>query len=85
MRGASEGRKIWSSARNVRNSPRGRDHGYFFCEQINYMHIETEPTITITKKQYDQLIEDQQFLQALEGAGVDNWEGYEFACQFEKE
>jgi len=49
------------------------------------MHIETEPTITITKKQYDQLIEDQQFLQALEGAGVDNWEGYEFACQFEKE
>ena len=32
--------------------------------------------ITITKKEYDQLIHSQKFLNALQGAGVDNWEGY---------
>ncbi len=35
--------------------------------------------ISISKAEYDQLIEDQKWLQALEGAGVDNWEGIDFA------
>jgi hypothetical protein len=36
-------------------------------------------TITIPKEEYDKLVRDAQWLQALENAGVDNWEGYDFA------
>jgi hypothetical protein len=32
--------------------------------------------VTITKEEYDQLLKDSQFLLCLEGAGVDNWQGY---------
>jgi hypothetical protein len=35
-----------------------------------------EPTITITTKKYESLLEDQEILQALYAGGVDNWEGY---------
>jgi hypothetical protein len=35
-----------------------------------------EEMITITKKRYDKLIHKEKFLEALRGAGVDNWEGY---------
>ncbi len=35
--------------------------------------------VTILKEEYDALKEDSAFLQALMNAGVDNWEGYEFA------
>lgn len=38
-----------------------------------------EEMVSIPKEQYDQLVLDQKFLSALEAAGVDNWEGYEFA------
>lgn len=37
--------------------------------------------ISIPKKEYDQLIENQKRLRALEAAGVDNWEGYDFAIE----
>ena len=36
-------------------------------------------TITISKKEYDSLVEDAKFMRALEAAGVDNWEGYGIA------
>lgn len=32
-------------------------------------------TITIPKEEYDILVQDQMWLQALEEAGVDNWPG----------
>ncbi len=35
--------------------------------------------ISISKEEYDRLIKDQKLLQALEAAGVDNWEGCDFA------
>lgn len=35
--------------------------------------------ITITKEEYDSLIESSMFLYALKAVGVDNWEGYEIA------
>ena len=35
--------------------------------------------ISISKKEYDALIADQNLLGALEAAGVDSWEGYELA------
>ena len=38
-----------------------------------------EEMITITKDEYDELVEAASWLSALEDAGVDNWEGIEFA------
>jgi hypothetical protein len=35
--------------------------------------------VTITKAEYDKLVADANFLECLEGAGVDNWEGWDFA------
>ena len=35
-----------------------------------------EEMITITKKEYERLLERDEWLCALEGAGVDNWDGY---------
>ena len=35
--------------------------------------------ITITKAEYDRLCEDSEWLGYLEGAGVDNWEGFDEA------
>lgn len=36
-------------------------------------------TITIPKSEYDQLLEDQKWLYCLEAAGVDNWDGFDYA------
>jgi hypothetical protein len=33
-------------------------------------------TITITQKEYNELLESQRSLEALQCAGVDNWSGY---------
>ena len=38
-----------------------------------------EETVTITKAEYDSLLEDRDWLQCLEAAGVDNWQGFEVA------
>lgn len=38
--------------------------------------METEETITITKKEYNSLRKDSRELAALEAGGVDNWEWY---------
>jgi hypothetical protein len=38
-----------------------------------------EETVTISKKEYESLKEDARWLQCLENAGVDNWEGYDYA------
>lgn len=38
-----------------------------------------DETVTITKKEYDQLIEDSRILDALRWARVDNWQGYDDA------
>jgi phage pi2 protein 07 len=38
--------------------------------------------IVITKAEYDLLKADSAWLAALEAAGVDNWEGYEYAQRF---
>lgn len=40
---------------------------------------EGEPMVTITRKEYDELLFDQRWLLALESAGVDNWGGIDFA------
>ncbi len=33
--------------------------------------------VTISRKEYEGLLKSNRTLNALEGAGVDNWEGYE--------
>lgn len=38
-------------------------------------------TVTITQKEYDYLNDRDWKLICLEGAGVDNWEGYDFAME----
>lgn len=35
--------------------------------------------ISISKEEYDRLVENQRLLDALRSAGVDNWEGYDIA------
>ena len=37
----------------------------------------SEETVTITKKEYDELLHDSKVLNALECGGVDNWQWYE--------
>lgn len=53
--------------------------------QIESSKVEEKPTdtetVTIPKSEYQKLIADRDFLQALEEAGVDNWEGYEYAVK----
>jgi hypothetical protein len=44
-----------------------------------------EETITISKKKYEELVKDGQFLRCLQYAGVDNLGGYEDALDIMKE
>ena len=44
-----------------------------------------EETITISKKEYEELLEDQKLLQCLQGAGVDNWSVYDDAMEMMEE
>jgi PHD/YefM family antitoxin component YafN of YafNO toxin-antitoxin module len=39
----------------------------------------SEETVTISKKKYESLKEDARWLQCPENAGVDRWEGYDYA------
>lgn len=43
------------------------------------MSTTNKETITITKEEYDELLERDKFLTCLENAGVDNWDGIEYA------
>ena len=36
-------------------------------------------TVTISVEEYEELIDDAEFLRALRMAGVDNWDGYDEA------
>jgi len=36
----------------------------------------TSDTVTITKEEYELLKEDSEYLQRLEDAGIDEWEGF---------
>ena len=48
-----------------------KEQGFYDCEAIN--------TVTITEIEYKTLLSSQKFLNALEAAGLDNWDGYEQA------
>lgn len=44
-----------------------------------------EEMVTITKTEYEKLIENSKWLSCLEAAGVDNWDGYDFALEIKGE
>lgn len=41
--------------------------------------MEEPKTVTITVLEYESLLQDSEFLGALDAAGVDGWDGYDFA------
>jgi hypothetical protein len=41
-----------------------------------------EEQVTISKREYEKLVEDQAFLEALRACGVDNWDGYSDAHDY---
>jgi hypothetical protein len=52
-------------------------------DENNYMYgkFEVNDLVSIPKNEYDQLLEESKWLAALEQAGVDNWNGIEFAME----
>lgn len=42
-------------------------------------------TITISKNEYDRLVKRDDWLECLEAAGVDNWQGIEYAIALRRE
>lgn len=46
---------------------------------------EAMSTVEITRKVYDQLVKDSEWLSCLEAAGVDNWEGIDEAFEIRRE
>jgi hypothetical protein len=46
---------------------------------------ESEEMVIITKEEYESLLEDSKFLLCLQGAGVDNWQGYDYAREMMNE
>ena len=41
--------------------------------------------VTIPKKEYEELLEAQDWLSCLESAGVDNWSGIDYAYELKNE
>lgn len=62
--------------------PQRSNQNRLLAQRINFMN---EETVTISKKEYESLLEDRKWLQALEGAGVDNWQGYDYARELMNE
>ena len=55
------------------------DLGYNEWDETTKRWI-TIPTVTITQSDYNKLVGDSLFLQALKLTGVDNWDGYDDAA-----
>lgn len=45
----------------------------------------TDETVTLSKEEYDNLCARDEWLSYLEAAGVDNWEGYNYAMEMRDE
>lgn len=44
-----------------------------------------EENVTISKREYEDLVKRGKILLALEDAGIDNWEGYDYAYDLYEE
>lgn len=49
------------------------------------MSNENKETVTITQKEYKRLKKKALWLSCLENAGVDNWDGYDYAQEILEE
>lgn len=49
---------------------------------MNKTENKKDSIVEITKSEYRSLIRSQLWLGCLEGAGVDNWDGYEYAQEY---
>lgn len=57
----------------------------FYAREVRAMN-DTEEMITITKKEYDELLDDSRLLNFLRNAGVDNWEFWDIVMdEYHKE
>jgi hypothetical protein len=56
-----------------------------FDEQIKQNPLLTEEVVELPKSVYDAMCDTEDWLAALEAAGVDNWEGYDFAREIYNE
>lgn len=54
-------------------------------ETATHQSIDEELFVTITKKEYDCLLEESTWLSCLEAAGVDNWDGFGFARELQED
>lgn len=43
--------------------------------------MDDKKIVEVPVAEYEKLIQDQMMLQALIGAGVDNWDGYDYAME----
>jgi hypothetical protein len=59
----------------------GTNGSYSEPVSLEDMEETKEEVITITKKEHTRLLKIEKTLQALEGAGVDNWDGYDVAIE----
>jgi hypothetical protein len=41
----------------------------------------TEETVTISKQEYERLLDDSEILKCCRAAGVDNWQGLDMAME----
>jgi ribosomal protein L4 len=48
---------------------------------LSTMESELKDVVIISAEEYENLKRDHKNLQALEAAGVDNWEGYDFVME----
>lgn len=46
-----------------------------------YDSVSDTRSVTLTQPRYDELLEAERKLDALERAGVDNWSGYDYAME----
>ena len=44
-------------------------------------YVEPKETVTIPKEKYQELLDRDEWLSCLEAAGVDNWDGIDYAYE----
>lgn len=56
-----------------------------FINLESYGNLLTNTDVIISEKEYEDLLADARLLLALQGAGVDNWEGWDYAMEMLEE
>ncbi len=46
---------------------------------VEYYDDNGDPKVVIREGDFKELVENKKFLMALQAAGVDNWDGYDYA------